>query len=206
MLADRFVAVGSLGRDRGRAPCLGRASDAWIHSRMSLPVIGPATARRIVLAAQGFGLPQPASADQGHLRRTIDRIHLFQIDSVNVLSRAHYLPAFSRLGDYSRGLLDRAAWGRRSERRLFEYWAHEASLLPLEIHPLLRWRMAKADRGDAGWAALRTFANERRGEALTLLERVRNDGPLSASDLEDGRSRPGWWEWGDSKRMLEWLF
>jgi uncharacterized protein len=163
-------------------------------------------ARRIALAAQGFGQPHPVHPHQGHLRRTLERIQLFQIDSVNVLSRAHYLPAYSRLGGYSRDLLERAAWGRRSERRLFEYWAHEASLLPLDLHPLLRWRMAQADRGEAGWSGMRVFASERRGEAETLLARVREDGPLSASDLEEGRSRPGWWEWGDSKRMLEWLF
>ncbi|WP_298687427.1 crosslink repair DNA glycosylase YcaQ family protein [uncultured Sphingomonas sp.] len=173
---------------------------------MTIPVLSVAAARRIALAAQGFGSPHPAIAHQGHLRRTLGRIQLFQIDSVNVLSRAHYLPAFSRLGAYPRTLLDRAAWGRRSERRLLEYWAHEASLLPLEIHPLLRWRMARADRGEAGWTGMRVFAGERRAEAEALLGRIRDDGPASASDFEEGRSRPGWWEWGDSKRMLEWLF
>jgi len=123
-----------------------------------------------------------------------------------VLSRAHYLPAYSRLGAYPRDLLDKAAWGRGSERRLFEYWAHEASLLPLEMHPLLRWRMGRADRGEAGWKGLRIYAGERRAEAMALLDRIREDGPMSASDFEEGRSRPGWWEWGESKRMVEWLF
>lgn len=140
------------------------------------------------------------------MRRTIDRLGLHQIDSVNVLVRAHYLPAFSRLGDYDRGLLDRAAWGGKRERRLFEYWAHEASLLPLDLHPLLRWRMARADRGEIGWRSLRAFAGERRAEAMALLDRIRRDGPLAASDFEDGRSRSGWWEWGDTKQALEWLF
>ena len=110
-----------------------------------------------------------------------------------MLARAHYLPAFSRLGAYDRALLDGAAWGPMRRRRLFEYWAHEASLVPLELHPLLRWRMARADRGEIGWAAMRAFATERRGEAMAVLARIREEGPLAASDFEEGRSRSGWW-------------
>ncbi|WP_375404386.1 winged helix-turn-helix domain-containing protein [uncultured Sphingomonas sp.] len=142
--------------------------------------------------------------DAGHLGRTVARLGLHQIDSVNVVARAHYLPAFSRLGPYDRALLDRAAWGPRRERRLFEYWAHEASLLPLAMHPLFRWRMARADRGEAGYGSLRLFATERRAEATALLDRIRADGPLAASDVEGGRT--GWWAWSDAKRALEWLF
>lgn len=112
--------------------------------------LSPAEARRIALAAQGFGAARPKAVSQSHLRREIERLGLHQIDSVNVLSRAHYLPAFSRLGGYDRGLMDRAAWGPRRARRMFEYWAHEASLLPLDLHPLLRWRMAEADAGQIG--------------------------------------------------------
>jgi uncharacterized protein YcaQ len=148
----------------------------------------------------------PARVDQGHLRRTVDRLALHQIDSVNVLVRAHYLPAFSRLGDYDCALLDRAAWGRRRERRLFEYWAHEASLLPLAFQPLLRWRMARADRGEAGWKGMRAFAGERRPEAEAILARIRAEGPLAASDFDEGKSGTGWWAWGTTKHALEWLF
>lgn len=163
-----------------------------------------AQARRVALAAQGFGKALPAAVNRGHLARTIDRLALHQIDSVNVLARAHYLPAFSRLGAYDRALLDAAAWGRPSERRLFEFWAHEASLLPLELYPLLRWRMARADRGEAGYKGLRLLATERRGEAMAILDRLRAEGPMAASDLDSGR--PGWWEWSEPKRILEWLF
>ncbi|MES2495562.1 MAG: crosslink repair DNA glycosylase YcaQ family protein [Pseudomonadota bacterium] len=165
-----------------------------------------ARARRIALAAQGFGAARPAIVGNGHLRRTLDRLSLHQIDSVNVLSRAHYLPAFSRLGAYDRTAMDEAAWGRRSKRRMFEYWAHEASLLPVELQPLLRWRMAEADRGERGWTSLRIYAGEKRGEVQAVLDRIRAEGPLAVSDFDEDKSRSGWWEWGDSKRKLEWLF
>src|SRR3954471_12602888 len=98
------------------APVMARARDR----------ISAAAARRIALAAQGFGAPRPDGANAGHVARAIERLGLLQIDSVNVLTRAHYLPLFSRLGNYDTALLDRAAWGRSSERRLFEFWAHEA--------------------------------------------------------------------------------
>jgi uncharacterized protein len=166
--------------------------------------LSSAEARRVALAAQRFGYARPEKVNQGHLLRTVEWLGLHQIDSVNVLARAHYLPAFSRLGPYNKSLLSQAAWGPRGNRRLFEYWAHEASLLPLSLQPLFRWRMARADRGVAGYRGLRIFANERRAEAMRLLERIRDDGPLGASEFEKGRT--GWWEWSESKRMLEWLF
>ena len=168
---------------------------------LSLPA-----ARRIALAASGFGRPRPASPGSRDLARTIQRLSLHQIDSVNVVARAHYLPAFSRLGRYDLSLLDRAAWGPRRERRLFEYWGHEASLLPLALHPLLRWRMARADRGEFGWGSMRAYATERRPVAEEVLARLRDEGPLAASDFDEGRSASGWWAWGETKRALEWLF
>jgi uncharacterized protein YcaQ len=165
-----------------------------------------AAARRIALAAQGFGAKRAERPGRSHLRRVLDKVQLHQIDSVNVLARAHYLPAFSRLGDYDATDLDRLAWGSKRERRLFEYWAHEASLLPFDLQPLLRWRMTEADRGDAGWGRMRAYATERRAEAMAVLERIRAEGPLAASDFEAHKGTSGWWEWSDTKRMLEWLF
>jgi len=173
---------------------------------MAIERIGLPLARRIALAAQGFGTKRPETPGPAHLRRTIERLNLHQIDSVNVLARAHYLPAFSRLGAYDRADLDRLAWGPKRQRRLFEYWAHEASLLPFDLHPLLRWRMAQADRGEAGWGRMRIYATERRADAMALLDRIRTDGPLAASDFESHKGQSGWWEWSDTKRALEWLF
>ncbi|WP_425228575.1 winged helix-turn-helix domain-containing protein [Sphingomonas sp.] len=170
------------------------------------PTLTLAQARRIAIAAQGLDRARPALVTGGALLRTVERLSLFQIDSVNVVARAHYLPAFARLGGYDRALLDRLAWGPRRARRLFEYWAHEASLLPLDLHPLLRWRMAAADRGESGWGSLRAYAGERRSEAMALRDRIGRDGPLAASDIEQRSGAGGWWTWSDAKRALEWLF
>lgn len=163
-------------------------------------------ARRIVLAAQGFAGRRGEHPTSGHIQRVLDRLGLFQIDSVNVLTRAHYLPAFSRFGSYDRAALEQAAWGARRHRRMFEYWAHEASLLPLDLHPLLRWRMARAERGEIGYPALRRFATEHRQQAQLVLDRIIAEGPLAAADFENGASKSGWWQWSDTKHALEWLF
>src|SRR5271167_4963865 len=123
--------------------------------------ISAATARRIALAAQGFGAPRPDNPGRRHLLSLADRLGLFQIDSVNVLARAHYLPAFSRLGPYDTNHLDAAAWTKR-RRALFEYWGRQASLLPLSLYPLLHWRMERARNGEGRHKYLARFAAERR--------------------------------------------
>ncbi|WP_408054996.1 winged helix-turn-helix domain-containing protein [Stutzerimonas azotifigens] len=138
------------------------------------------------------------------LRRAIDRLGLLQIDSVNVLVRAHYLPLFSRLGAYDRTLLDVVMAAR--PKRFFEYWGHEASLLPIDCQPLLRWRMARALRGEGIWKPLEPFAGEKRAEADAMLDRIRAEGPLAASDVAGSRAAKGMWVWSDAKHALEWLF
>ena len=132
------------------------------------------------------------------------RLGVVQIDSVNVVTRTHYLPAFSRLGDYPREALEAEAWGAR--RSLFEYWGHEASLLPLETQPLLRWRMARAEAGEM-WTGLSRFGRERRDYIDGVLKEIERRGPVTGADFNDApRGAPGWWEWSDGKRALEWLF
>ena len=166
--------------------------------------LSPAAARRIALAAQGFGL-RPAASDRGAVARTVQRTGLIQIDSVNVLVRSHYLPVFSRMGAYDRGALEEAAWGRR--RTLFEYWGHEASLIPLETYPLLRWRMARAARGEGVYTGLARFGRERADRIRAVLTEVADRGPISAGELSGGEKGKGsWWGWSDGKRALEWLF
>jgi uncharacterized protein YcaQ len=137
----------------------------------------------------------------------LGRIGLLQIDSVNVLARAHYLPLLARLGPYATSVLDEAAWGPRRRRRLFEYWAHEASLLPVESQPLLRWRMERAARGEGIYSGLARFGRERRDYVEAVLAEVGARGALAASELSSGgRAQGSWWGWSDGKRALEWLF
>ncbi|MGE5828548.1 MAG: winged helix-turn-helix domain-containing protein [Micromonosporaceae bacterium] len=165
-----------------------------------------AQARRIALAAQGFADPRPTGAPNlRHLRRVLGRTALLQMDSVNVLQRAHYLPLFSRLGSYAVGLLDRAAY--RRPRELFEYWGHEASLLPVALHPLLRWRMARAE--DDAWGWMRRVARERPDLLEWIRVELREKGPLTAAQLEQDARGPklNWgWNWSLTKQALEFLF
>jgi uncharacterized protein YcaQ len=174
--------------------------------RKPIERLSAAQARRMALAAQGFADPPARREPDGWaLRRVLDRVGLIQIDSVNVLSRAHYLPLFSRLGPYDTELLDRAAW--RAPRRLFEYWGHEASLLPVATQPLLRWRMERA--GDDAWGGMRRIQRERPELVDRVLADVRERGPIAASEVveEEAPARTGpWWDWSDVKRAFEWLF
>jgi uncharacterized protein YcaQ len=161
-------------------------------------------ARRIALAAQGFADPRPTGGvGIRQLRRLTERLAVVQIDSVNVLSRSHYLPAFSRLGAYPREALDELTARRHA---VFEYWAHEASFLPVRLHPHLRWRMAAAEAH--AWGNMVRLQREQPGFVAEVLDRVRVDGPLKASDLlEEKRERSGdMWDWHAGKVALEWLF
>jgi uncharacterized protein len=167
--------------------------------------LSSAAARRVALAATGFADKRPAGAvTRRHLRRVVARTQLLQIDSVNVFERAHYLPAYSRLGSYPTALVDSAAYRHRD---LFEYWGHEASLLPVDAHPLLRWRMHQAAAGEAGWGRTRRIAVERPDLVAHVLRRVAEEGPVGAGALHAGERRGGpWWGWNETKVALEQLF
>jgi len=182
------------------------ASETAAPTRLSA-----AAARRIALAAQGFADPRPRGrVDARHLRRVLDRIGILQLDSVNVFQRAHYMPLWSRLGPYPRALLDRLAAHTDGphRRELFEYWAHEASLIPLRLQPHLRWRMARAD--DDAWGRMRRMAADHPHLIDEVLELVRREGPIRANDTTlaaRARRRPGeMWDWHEGKVALEYLF
>ncbi|MGH9408459.1 MAG: winged helix-turn-helix domain-containing protein [Vicinamibacterales bacterium] len=157
-----------------------------------------AEARRLALASLGFAERKPARAGVAHVRATAARLGAIQIDSVNVLARAHYLPTFSRYGAYPTSALDDLAHGRRE---LFEYWGHAACFLPIELYPLLRWRMdGQAER----WSAL---PRKQKDFIESVYRQVAERGPLAAGELANaGKSRGPWWGWSDGKRAIEFLF
>ncbi len=161
-----------------------------------------AQARRVALAAQGFLDPRHATPDLRTLGRTLRRTGVLQIDSVNVLQRAHYMPLFSRMGPYDTALLDRASG--RAPRRMVEYWAHVAAFMPVDLWPHMQHRMRLyRDRGHP-WMAGVDF-----GLASSLLGELRGRGRQTARDLDDGlpRDKQHWgWNWSEAKKALEYLF
>lgn len=167
--------------------------------------VSPASARRIALAAQGFGRPRPDAVGTRQLNLAIERLGLLQLDSVNVLERSHYLPVFARLGGYDKALLDRLTFAKRAPYR--EYWAHEAALIPLEDWPLFRFRMQDYRdyyaRVDDPWLAAHA-------DTLTWLRaELAEKGPLPASKIERDAAAPrrgSWWDWDEVKRGLERMF
>ncbi|PHN58824.1 cytoplasmic protein [Pseudomonas sp. ICMP 8385] len=165
-------------------------------------------ARRLTLAAQGFsGRQPPAQIKAAQVNRLIERLGVLQIDSVNAVVRSHYLPLFSRLGHYSPLLLEQAAWSLGRKRTLFEYWGHEASLLPMTLYPLLRWRMQRASEGQGIYQQMARFGREQQATIRRVLAIVEQQGALGAGSLSTREERAGpWWDWSDEKQALEWLF
>ncbi|WP_198683135.1 winged helix-turn-helix domain-containing protein [Peristeroidobacter agariperforans] len=161
-------------------------------------------ARRVALEAQQFLSAGAAPRSGKALAEMVRRLGVVQMDSVNVLVRSHYLPVFSRRGDYKSTLLERAAY---DERLLFEYWGHEASLLPIESYPLFRWRMDDARKGVGTWGRLKRYATSHQELVKSAIDQIRERGPLGASELTDaGKSKGSWWGWSQGKEILEWLF
>jgi uncharacterized protein YcaQ len=178
--------------------------------------LSAAQARRAAIAAQGLATARPKGrVDVRHLRRALDRVGIVQLDSVNVFSRSHYMPLFSRLGPYPRETLDeltvhqdgQAGRAAADRRELFEYWGHEASLVPVDMQPLLRWRMARAD--DLAWAGVARVARDEPELVKRVLGLVREQGPIRAADVGSPKRerQPGeMWNWNAGKRALEYLF
>ena len=173
---------------------------------MTRPVsISAAKARRIALAAQGFRDPLPAGrVDRRHLRRVMGRLQLLQLDSVPVVMRTQYMPLFARLGPYRPELLDEIAY---RDDEWFETWCHEASLMPVEDEPWLRWSKARARQGET-WGHLRKFARSEEAYVDAVLAEVR-ERPLAPGDLSEPRRVKGGEWWGERSHgaiALDWLF
>ena len=167
--------------------------------------LSSAQARRIALAAQGFLDPVHARPTLRTLDRAVQRTGVLQVDSVNVLARAHLMPLYSRMGPYDPALLERASSGRE-RRRLVEYWAHVQALMPVELWPHMRFRRDtyRAQRGKWGFTADSSLEP-------AVLDAVRQRGPVTARELDTEfsgpRTREHWgWNWSDARKVLDYLF
>lgn len=162
-------------------------------------------ARRIALAAQGFTDRSHATPSMRTLERTLSRTGVLQVDSVNVLQRAHYMPLYSRMGAYDVDLLRRAS--QRRPRRMVEYWAHVQAFMPVDLWPVMQHRMAsyREQRGKWGFTADPTLEPG-------VLAAVRDRGPVTARDLEEEfsegpRTKEHWgWNWSQARKVLDYLF
>lgn len=164
-------------------------------------------ARRIALAAQGLDKGRPTGPVTSRaVGRTFARIQLVQIDSVNVLARSHFLPFFSRLGNYDRAILQQMA--SRHPRGMLEYWAHEASFIrPEHFRDLVAWQKRAWVGASAMDPALRA------GVTRLILDALAPGKPLTAAELTaaighvEDRKHVNWgWNWNAVKRVLEHLF
>jgi uncharacterized protein YcaQ len=166
--------------------------------------LSAAQARRIALAAQGFGRATNAAVGIRQLRSTLSRLSVLQLDSVNVFERSHYLPIFARLGAYDKGDLDRLTFGAKGDYT--EYWAHEAAVIPIEHWPLFRWRMQYYRDYYAENESAWMHTNDR--HIAWVRAELEAKGPLAASQIEDDsrKGKSGWWDWSDTKRALEYMF
>jgi uncharacterized protein len=166
-----------------------------------------AAARRIALAAQGFLDRRPTGrVDARHIKRVVGRVGYLQLDALNVLCRMHYATLFGRLGPYPRSLLDRLAWGDGRQRALFEYWGNAATLLPVSMHPLFRWRMKRA--AEEEWSGSARVAQLPAGYLDEVLAVVADRGPITAGEFGTEGRRPGgggMFNWSHAKVALEWL-
>ncbi|MDN3494602.1 crosslink repair DNA glycosylase YcaQ family protein [Planococcus sp. APC 4015] len=166
-----------------------------------------AEARRVALAAQGFGRPRPEAPGTRQLNLALARMGTLQIDSVNVFARSHYMPLFSRLGAYDTGALDTLLFARKAP--YLEYWAHVAAFIPAQDWGLFRFRMddmhAKFATKPDGWFRSNT----------AVVDWVRSElaarGPLRPAEIEyDAKRGTGgqWWNWDAVKNALEymWMF
>jgi uncharacterized protein YcaQ len=164
--------------------------------RSTATELSAADARRIALLAQGFGKPRPARASAAAVLACVRALGLLQLDPINVLLPAHYLPVWSRLGRYDRDGLDALVHGKRA---LAEHWAHVASIVPVEHFHLMRGRNEDDGRS---WTLYR-FMREHEAYAATVLEEVRRRGPVAADELTEPARKKESWSWSDAKRALE---
>ena len=167
-------------------------------------LLANSAARRLFLHRHALADAPTGPASGADLARLIDRIGFVQIDSINTVARAHHMILFSRRQSYRPEALKRL---HEKDRLVWEHWTHDASILPVALHPLWQHRFDRnAVRMQANWK--KWFRDGYEAQLDTILRRIEADGPLSVSDVGEGeeRGKGGWWDWHPSKTALEWLW
>ena len=161
-------------------------------------------ARSLALAAQGFDKPRSKSkSSTADAVEVIKKLGVIQIDSVSVLVRSQELPLFARLGDHDRNAINKAT----AQSKIFEYWGHEAAILPVEIQPLFRWKMNAARTGKIKHWGLTSFYADNKAFVKRILKHVEANGPVTARELSTRTTKKSsWWDWDEAKTALEYLF
>ncbi|WP_369788618.1 winged helix-turn-helix domain-containing protein [Rouxiella sp. WC2420] len=163
--------------------------------------ISLSAARTIHLAAQQLQHPHKTQSTPQDVITSIQRMALLQIDTISVVARSPYLVLFSRLGNYPSEWLESAL----ADRKIFEYWAHEACFIPIEDYRLLRHKMLNPH--NMGWKFNPTWFAEHETDIQALLQLIAEKGPVRSADFTaDKRGSSGWWDWKPHKRHLETLF
>ena len=163
-----------------------------------------AQARRIALAAQGFLDKPHAVPTMRTFQRTLERTGVLQVDSVNVLQRAHYMPLYSRMGPYDVDLLRRAAEER--PRRIVEYWAHVQAFMPVELWPVMQHRMDVVPR-QARQVGLRRRQRRARAEPARRARATAAPRPRATSTTGCRAPKDNWgWNWSETRKMLDYLY
>jgi uncharacterized protein len=169
---------------------------------MSIPHLTLNDAQRIAVAAQALDR-RPAASSKAAVLELIRRLGCVQIDTIHVVARSPYLVLWSRLGEYNPAWLDELLY---PDRQVFEYWAHAASIIPIEHWALFRSRMLEYTRGERGWWP--QWRTENADVVAHVLEQIREHGPLGAADFAApaGHKSGGWWDWKPAKQALDALW
>lgn len=171
---------------------------------MAFPLLPNAAARRLFLHRHALAEPPTGPATGTALAGLIDRIGFVQIDSINTVARAHHMILFARRQGYRPEALKTL---HEKDRAVWEHWTHDASILPVALHPLWQHRFARnAVRMQENWQ--KWFRPGYEAQLDTLLRRIESEGPLGVSDVgeDEARGKGGWWDWHPSKTALEWLW
>jgi uncharacterized protein YcaQ len=174
---------------------------------MATRTIPLATARRLAVARQRLAGPRPAPDREGIMDVARD-LGCLQLDPISVVARSHLLVLWSRLGTYDPAELDALLW---QERRLFEYWSHQASIVLTEDYPIHSWLMRRYPRPrSANGRRTAEWLEANQSLRRHVLLQLRRRGPLRSRDLEDRATRPwrsgGWTNERNVTRMIDVLW